>query len=104
MLLDTDWLAGHLGNPDVAVVDMRWREDGSARDRYRRGHIPGAVFLDWSTDLVDTGADVAFMLAPPERFARAMEGAGIDDGSHVVAYADAFGSGPYRLWWACRVY
>ena len=104
MLVSTDWLAGHLDDPEVVVVDMRWREDGSGRSRYERWHIPGAVFIDWATDLVDPDASVAFMLAPPERFAEVMAGRGIGDDTLIVAYADRFGNGPFRLWWASRVY
>jgi thiosulfate/3-mercaptopyruvate sulfurtransferase len=104
MLVSTEWLAERLGDPGLVVVDMRWREDGSAPSLYERGHISGAVFMDWSKDLVDPDSDVAFMLAPPERFAAVMEAAGVGDDSSVVAYADQHGSGPFRLWWASRVY
>ena len=104
MLVGTAWLGDRLGDPDIVVVDMRWREDGSARALYDAGHIPGAVFLDWSTDLVDHAHPVAFMLAPPDVFAVAMEAAGIGDDAHVVAYSDEFGSGPFRLWWGSRRY
>ncbi len=104
MLVSTEWLSSHLGDPGLAVVDMRWREDGSARARFEREHVPGALFLDWTTDIVDPGNKVAFMLAPPSRFASAMERAGIADDDVVVAYADHQGSGPFRLWWACRRY
>lgn len=104
MLVETAWLAGHLKDPGVVVVDMRWREDGSARALYDAGHVPGAVFVDWSTDLVDRDHSVAFMLAPPDAFAAAMEAAGIGEDIHVVAYADEFGSGPFRLWWGSRRY
>lgn len=104
MLVSTDWLAGHLRDPDLAVVDMRWREDGSGRGLYERGHIPGATYVDWSTDLVDDDSPVAFALAGPDRFAQEMEARGIGDETIVVAYADRMGSGPFRLWWACRVY
>ncbi len=98
------WLAEHLGRADLAVVDMRWREDGSGRALYERGHIPGAVYIDWSTDIVDPDHPLAFMLAPPERFAAAVERAGIGDQTEVVAYTDSLGSGPFRLWWAFQVY
>jgi thiosulfate/3-mercaptopyruvate sulfurtransferase len=104
MLVDTEWLAAHQGEPDLAVVDMRWREDGSARALFEAGHVPGAVFLDWSSDLVDREHPVAFMLAPPESFASAMGRAGIGDHTRVVAYSDQSGSGPYRLWWGSRRY
>jgi thiosulfate/3-mercaptopyruvate sulfurtransferase len=104
MLVSTDWLAAHLDDHDVIVVDMRWREDGSGRARYERGHIPGATYLDWSTDLVDPEGAVAFTLAGPQLFGRAMEAHGIGDDNEVVAYADRMGSGPFRLWWASRFY
>lgn len=104
MLVSTQWLSEHLDDPEVVVIDLRWREDGSGRARFERGHIPGARFVDWTTDLVDPQHRFAFMLAPPDDFARTMERFGIADDSLVIAYADDRGSGPHRLWWACRVY
>jgi thiosulfate/3-mercaptopyruvate sulfurtransferase len=104
VLVSTDWLAAHLDDHDMVLVDMRWREDGSGRVRYERGHIPGATYLDWSTDLIDPEGAVAFTLAGPDRFGRAMEVHGIGDDTKVVAYADGMGSGPFRLWWASRFY
>jgi thiosulfate/3-mercaptopyruvate sulfurtransferase len=104
VLVSTEWLEKHLADPDLVVVDMRWREDGSARSLYETSHIPGARFLDWSTDLIDSESPIAFMLAPPESFAASMARCGIGEESRVVAYADQHGSGPHRLWWASRVY
>ena len=104
MLVTPDWLEANLDDPALAIVDLRWREDGSGRARYEAGHIPGAVFVDWTSDIVDPRSDLAFMLAPPDVFADAMERRGIGDRSLVVAYADDRGSGPHRLWWASRVY
>jgi thiosulfate/3-mercaptopyruvate sulfurtransferase len=104
VLASTEWLASHLHGPDLVVVDLRWREDGSGRAEFEQAHIPGAVFIDWATDLIDAEHRVAFMLAPPEAFAATLQRFGIGDQTDVVAYADHRGSGPYRLWWACRVY
>jgi thiosulfate/3-mercaptopyruvate sulfurtransferase len=104
VLVSTDWLRERLNDPTLVLVDVRWRERGSGRASYEQGHIPGAVFLDWMTDIVDLGHPVAFMLAPPERFARVMERCGIGDDTTVVAYGDELGSGPHRLWWASCVY
>jgi thiosulfate/3-mercaptopyruvate sulfurtransferase len=88
----------------VVVVDLRWREDGTGHDRYLRGHVPGALFVDWATDLVEDGAPVAFTLASAERCAALMERCGIGERTQVVAYADAKGSGPFRLWLAANAY
>ena len=104
MLVTPSWLAEHLDDSEVVVVDLRWDERGRGRARYDEGHIPGAHHLDWASDLADPGGRVAFMLAPPERFAARLERCGISDDSVVVAYADGGHSGPFRLWWGCRVY
>jgi thiosulfate/3-mercaptopyruvate sulfurtransferase len=104
MLVSSAWLAEHLDDPRVVVLDMRWREDGTAPRLYREGHVAGAVFLDWTSDIVEPPAPVGFMLASPERFAAAMRRCGVGTQSHVVAYADQRGSGPHRLWWALQVF
>src|SRR5205814_3942264 len=80
VLITPAGLAEHLGDPGLAVVDLRWREDGSGRARYERGHVPGAVFCDWTSDIVDGDHRLAFMLAGPDAFAGAMERMGISDG------------------------
>ena len=48
-LVSTDWLAAHLKDPDLRVLDASWFMPGSGRDakaEYDEGHIPGARFLD----------------------------------------------------------
>jgi thiosulfate/3-mercaptopyruvate sulfurtransferase len=104
MLVTPSWLANHLTDPDIVVVDLRWDEQGRGLERYEHGHVPGAVFLDWTSDLVDPNHRYAFMLAPPEQLAETLGRCGIGDGTVMVAYADAHHSGPFRLWWACFVY
>lgn len=104
MLVTPSWLASRLSDPDVVVVDQRWDGDGRGRERYETGHLPGAAFLDWTSDLVDREHRYAFMLASGERLAETFGQCGIGDETTVVAYADARHSGPFRLWWACSVY
>ena len=66
LLVSTDWLAEHLSDPNLRVVDIRGYvmtspigpgvEEASyrgARDEYLAGHIPGAVYVDWTTDITD---------------------------------------------------
>jgi thiosulfate/3-mercaptopyruvate sulfurtransferase len=102
-LVEPSWLAAHLADGDVRVVDARWRGDGTSRELYRQGHLPGAVHLDWQRDLSWTdGRGVAYLLLPPEPFAAVMEAAGIGDRTRVVAYAETDHSGATRLWWALR--
>jgi thiosulfate/3-mercaptopyruvate sulfurtransferase len=100
-LVDVDWLRRHLGAAGIVVADARWRPDGSARDVYEQGHIPGAVFVDVDTDLAAprSSGSGRHPLPDPEAFAGVMERAGIGDDTVVVAYDDQGGSTAARLWW-----
>ncbi|MDB5075800.1 MAG: sulfurtransferase [Chloroflexi bacterium] len=117
-LAEPDWLAAHLEDPAVRIVDMRGvvrtttDEDGTQhaaylglRDEYLAGHIPGAVFLDWTTDITDPDDPVPAQVAPPKRIAAVLGAAGISDDTTVVAY-DAHPSSQFatRLWWVLRYY
>jgi thiosulfate/3-mercaptopyruvate sulfurtransferase len=82
-------------------------EDASytgAIDEYRAAHIPGAVFIDWTRDIVDPDDPVPAQIAPPERFARAMAQRGIGDDTHVIAVDHTGGQFATRLWWALCYY
>jgi thiosulfate/3-mercaptopyruvate sulfurtransferase len=104
-LVETDWLEQHLNAPDLRIVDMRWRGNGSGARLYQAGHLPGAVHLDWQRDLGWTDArGVHDLVLPPDEFAGVMARSGIGDDTRVVAYADADYSGAARLWWALRYY
>jgi thiosulfate/3-mercaptopyruvate sulfurtransferase len=116
-LVTTDWLAEHLGDPDLRVVDMRGSvstrpvEPGvesatyrGAREEYLAGHIPGAVYIDWTRDIVDPDDPVPAQVAPPERFAEAMAARGIGDATRVVAVDHMGGQFATRLWWALTYY
>lgn len=116
-LVSTRWLAERLDEPDLRVVDIRGyvdketQEDGSQRAVYRgapgeheEAHIPGAVLVDWTTDITDPDDPVPAQIAPPERFAEAMSSRGIGDSTKVVVYDHTGGQFATRLWWALMYY
>jgi thiosulfate/3-mercaptopyruvate sulfurtransferase len=116
-LVSVDWLADHLDRPGARVVDIRGyvrttdlgggkqrAEYAGALDEYAAGHIPGAVFIDWTSDITDPDHPVKAQLAGPERFAAAMEARGIGDDTFVVAVDHTGGHMATRLWWALRAY
>ncbi len=87
-LEETSWLAAHLAGGDVRVVDARGLGDGTSRELYRQGYLPGAVHLDWQRDLSWTDErGVEYLLLSPEPFAAVMEAAGIGNQTRVVACA-----------------
>jgi thiosulfate/3-mercaptopyruvate sulfurtransferase len=105
LLASTEWLAENLGRPELRVIDVRWRPDGSGRKAWAAGHIPGAAYVDWATELVaeeDQGS--LFLLAPPDQVAGSLARAGVADGNSVVLYDDALGLFAARTWWSLRVY
>ncbi|WZO99561.1 sulfurtransferase [Isosphaeraceae bacterium EP7] len=116
-LVSPDWLEDHLDDPAVRVVDMRGYvstrpiapgvEEATyrgARDEYLAGHIPGAVYIDWTVDIIDPDDPVPAQIAPPARFAEAMSVRGIGPGTRVVAVDHMGGQFATRLWWALRYY
>jgi len=85
-LVTADWLAAHLDDPNVVVVESD--EDVLL---YETGHIPGSVKVDWHTELND---QVTRDYVDGEGFARLMSDKGISRDSTVVFYGDNFN------WWA----
>jgi thiosulfate/3-mercaptopyruvate sulfurtransferase len=107
LIVTTDWLAVHLNDPDVRVVDVRWylfEKDKNGRDEYLRGHIPGAVFLDIDGDLAAPFGQGPGRHPLPslEVFTQAASRAGIGADTHVIAYDDRGGATAARLWWLLR--
>jgi thiosulfate/3-mercaptopyruvate sulfurtransferase len=117
-LAETAWLEEHLDDPAVRIADMRGKVASQTddtgyqtarylgtRDAYEAGHIPGAVYLDWTRDIVDENDPVPAQAAPPEKLARVLGGLGIGDEHLVVAYDDhASNQFATRLWWLLRYY
>lgn len=85
-LVSTEWLAQHLGEPGLVVVESD--EDVLL---YDTGHIPGAVKVDWHTELNDP---VIRDYRDSEAFAELMSSKGISRDDTVVFYGDNFN------WWA----
>lgn len=104
-IVSATFLAEHVEEPDVRVVDVRWYLDPERRGReaYGAGHLPGAVFLDVDADLSAPGGARGGPLGrhpwpSPEKVAAVMGAAGIGPGVRVVAYDDASGATAARLW------
>ena len=116
-LVETTWLAEHMQDPHLRIVDMRGyvrtvERDGvqearyiGARDEYEQAHIPGALYIDWTSDIVDPDDPIEAQIAPTERFAQVMGRLGVGDQHLVVAY-DAHPASQFatRLWWALNYY
>lgn len=105
-IVGTAWLAEHLGEPDLVVVDASWYLAAMQRDprvEFLAGHIPGAVF--WDIDaLSDRHSSLPHMLPDPGTLAEGIGGLGIANTDRVVVY-DGSGTNlsAARVWWMLRV-
>ncbi len=97
-------LAARLGDPALRLADVRWYvgEPGRNLAEYRRGHLPGAVYLDIDSDLVSPAGPGRHPLPDPGTFAALLGSRGFGDGHLIVAYDDAAGVYAARLWWMLR--
>ena len=94
-LVSTDWLAQHLGEPDLQIVDCSWFMPALQRDphaEYLQAHIPGARFLDID-QVADQSNPAPHMLPSAADFAGAMERLGIGRGDRIVVYDNS----PHRV-------
>jgi thiosulfate/3-mercaptopyruvate sulfurtransferase len=112
VIVSAQWLEDRLDEPNLRIVDIRGKvlPPGSSpryvasRGAYEAGHIPGAVFVDWTRDIVDAADPVPVQIAAPDAFAAAMAALGIGDDSLVVAYDDYNHIFAGRIAWALRYY
>ncbi|MFT5342938.1 MAG: thiosulfate/3-mercaptopyruvate sulfurtransferase [Paracoccaceae bacterium] len=104
-LVSTDWLATHLKNPDLRILDASWYLPDAGRDpraEYDAAHIPGARFFDID-DISDQRSDLPHMVPPVEKFMSRMRAMGIGDGHQVVVYDGAGLMSAARVWWLFRL-
>jgi thiosulfate/3-mercaptopyruvate sulfurtransferase len=112
-LVSTEWLAAHLDDPRVRIVDVRGKvlppTDPKPHylplpEDYAAAHIPGAVFVDWTRDIIDDSDPVPVQVAPPEQIAALCARLGIGHDTLVVAYDDSFSMFAGRFTWVLRFY
>ena len=100
-LVSTEWLAAHLGDPRIKIIDASYKMPGVTplpEDDYRAAHIPGAVFFNVNT-IAAPDDPRPHMFPDAERFAREVSALGISSDDTVVAYdAGGWVAGP-RAWW-----
>ncbi len=105
LFVSTEWLAEHLQDSDVAIIDASWylptmNRDGKAE--YKAGHIPGAVHFDIDA-IADKATSLPHMLPKPDDFALSVSDMGISDSDHIVVYDGAGLFAAARVWWTFRI-
>jgi thiosulfate/3-mercaptopyruvate sulfurtransferase len=104
-LVSTDWLAAHLKDPDLRVLDATAFLPGTGRDaraEYAAAHIPGARFFDID-DISDARSELPHMVPPVEKFMSRLRAMGVGDGHQVVVYDTHGLFSAARVWWLFRL-
>jgi thiosulfate/3-mercaptopyruvate sulfurtransferase len=109
-LVETTWLAEHLQDSDLRVLDCSvvmvstgstYRFTGG-RSQWEAGHIPGSVFVDVLEELSDRSHTLPLMMPPMPVFAERMASYGVGNDSTVVLYDRSNHAWAARVWWMLR--
>jgi thiosulfate/3-mercaptopyruvate sulfurtransferase len=114
-LVETDWLAEHLDDPDLRVLECTVflqfdpetgaRKSESGRTAWAESHIPGSAFADLLSDLSETeNPNFPLQMPATEKFAASMSRLGVGDDSRVVLYDRANNMWAARVWWMLRAF
>ncbi len=110
-LVETDWLAAHLDDPTLRVLEcttiLHPRPEGgnraeSGRAAWAAGHIPRSGFADLTDDLRDRASPLLYMMPTDEQMATVMARLGVGEGTRVVLYDRAVNVWAARVWWMLR--
>jgi thiosulfate/3-mercaptopyruvate sulfurtransferase len=105
-LVDTAWLAGEIGAPDLHVFDISFylpTEGQDPRARFEAAHIEGALFCDIEA-AADQETDLPHMVPTAGRFARMVASLGVSNGDRVVFYDQKGMFSAARGWWLMRLF
>lgn len=105
-VVTTEWLAKHLGEPDLRVVDGTWHMPQAGRDaraEFEAAHVPGAVFFDIDA-IADRTSSLPHMLPSAEAFGAAVGGLGIANADRVIVYDVRGVVSAARVWWTFRAF
>ncbi|UTR10531.1 sulfurtransferase [Evansella sp. LMS18] len=100
------WLKENLGDPDIVIADCRFQlgEPEKGYNKYKEGHIPGAVYFDLEKELsapISTHGG-RHPLPETEQMAALFSKKGIDHTKQVIIYDDQGGAMASRLWWMLK--
>jgi len=104
-LVSTEWLAAHMKDPDLRILDASWylpAQNRDAKAEYDAGHIPGARFFDID-EISDHRSDLPHMAPPVEKFMSRLRAMGVGDGHQVVVYDGTGLFSAARVWWLFRL-
>ncbi|MGB3535325.1 MAG: sulfurtransferase [Microcoleaceae cyanobacterium] len=90
VIVDTKWLADNLNNPNIRIVEV-----DMSPEVYQKAHIPGAVFWNLFTDLLQPNRQINFNSTQMEKI---LSNSGITPDTTIIAYGSYPGIGSFIFW------
>lgn len=103
--VSTQWLAEHLNDADVQIIDASWHMPASGRKgeaEFLDSHIPGAIFFDIDA-VADKSTELPHMLPEEKRFGEMVGALGISSDKLLVVYDEHGLFSAPRAWWTFTV-
>lgn len=102
-IVSTDWLASHLDEPGLIVIDCRKSKPGITPPidffgKYKTAHVPGAIYVEVD-DISDCSTGLPHMMPTAEAFSQSMSERGISNDSAIVLYDEGDLFSAPRVWW-----
>lgn len=98
-LVSAEWLSKNIGNPDVVVIDLAHR----VKD-FRKGHIPGAIFVDWRKEIIGAEKPDRYTLPTKEDWQALMSRCGIEPETHLVFTDNMDNRSAVRMYWTSKYF
>jgi thiosulfate/3-mercaptopyruvate sulfurtransferase len=98
-LVDTEWVLTHLDDPTVHIIDVSTQREG-----YEQGHLPGAQFVQWDTDLTDPLDPVEGKILSGDALSDLLSGLGVANDHTVVFYDGSNNLFAARAYWVLKYY
>jgi thiosulfate/3-mercaptopyruvate sulfurtransferase len=105
-LISTEWLANHLSDTDICILDCSWHLPAAKRDakaEFDFTHIPGAQFFDLDA-ISDTESKLPHMLPSAEKFGREVGKLGADNNKRIICYDSLGMFSAARVWWMFKTF
>lgn len=105
-LVSTSWLADHLHDDDLLILDASWHLPTAKRDakaEFVSGHIPGAQFFDIDA-ISDKGTTLPHMLPTADKFATDVGKLGANNAKKIICYDSVGLFSAARCWWMFKVF
>jgi thiosulfate/3-mercaptopyruvate sulfurtransferase len=99
VLVDTEWVLANHADPEVRLIDV-----SSQAEVYEKGRLPGASFVQWDTELVNSDNPVEGQILTGDALSELMSGLGVQNDHTVVVYDDTNNLLAARAYWVLKYY